>query len=358
VTEPTTPHRPTPPPLPRSIAPRRRARSPPKPSYRPPRWLTPDTDSPAFRTLRAKALELKPLAGATEDQLGNLLLLFAGERKRIAAEHRYREGEKYNGVVVHVDACFADARKRNRQQAEQATLKAAEDDCRADTDGFDRETKRLERELREHQRTQRESLVAAHARELDELEEHWRSPAKFRLYNRPSNRIITLRRQHALLLVQCRFRDAEEVHRMIDDETRNEEAESHRGMQVDYDAALKMVLARQEEEVAVFDDRAGVQVQKFLQDRAIERRVYENRGKKIAAKEEIAADAEKLWIHEQGKRSQAIVGNIGRPLMPSAKLARKDIKDADVAILNLPPLSSRRKNPKKEKRAKRDDGDA
>jgi hypothetical protein len=50
------------------------------------------------------------------------------------------------------------------------------------------------------------------------------------------------------------------------------------------------------------DAGAVVQVQKYLQDRPIQRKAYENRGKKIAAREEIDADPEKLWIIEQAKR--------------------------------------------------------
>jgi hypothetical protein len=84
---------------------------------------------------------LKPLAGATEDQLANLLHFVSTERKAIAAKRRYREGETFNGVVSHVDFSFIDTRKKNRQQAEQETLKADEGDCRAGTDSFDRETK-------------------------------------------------------------------------------------------------------------------------------------------------------------------------------------------------------------------------
>jgi hypothetical protein len=94
--------------------------------------------------------------------------------------------------------------------------------------------------------------------------------------------------------VQCNFKDAEEVHRMTEEDTRLEEAEGHRTMQIGYDGTLKKVLPR------LKDARAAVRVQEFLQDRAI-------------------------------------LGNIGRPL--------------------LRPLSSRRKNSEKEKRAKHDDGD-
>jgi hypothetical protein len=237
-------------------------------------------------------------------------------------------------------------------------LKVAELACKADTDAFDRETKCLEKEMREHQRIQRDELAATHQRELVELEEHWKTPAKLRLYNRASNKLATLRRQLAFLLVQCKFRDAEEVCRMVEEEARLEEAESHRAMQVDYDAALKLELMRQSYEITGFDTSADMQFQKSIQDIGIQRSVYENLGKKITTREEVVTDPEKLWNLEQARRSHAIVGNIGKPQLPSAKLARKDIKDSDVAIQNLPPLASRGKHPKKEKKAQNENEEA
>jgi hypothetical protein len=121
-------------------------------------------------------------------------------------------------------------------------------------------------------------------------------------------------------------------------------------MQRDYEAALEILLEKQKEEVTTFDQRAEIQLQKYSQDRAVQRRQYENEGRKLTAKKEIASDPEKLWNHEQAKRSHAIAGTIGMPFVPSAKMSRKDIKDKDVAILSLPPLASRRKRTKTEKK--------
>jgi hypothetical protein len=297
-------------------------------------------------SLRQKALKLDPLAGATERQLENLLYLVASERKSVAVGHRYREGEKYNTVVSHVDHVIAQTRKRNRQQEEQSVVKAAAAECRAELDAYDRETKALDRELKERQKQQRDALAAAHQRELDEFEEHWQAPAKFRLYNRATNALTVLRRQRAFLLVQCRFKEAEEAARLIAEETRAEEADSHAAMQRDYDEALKKVVAKQGEEMETFEARAAVQIQKFHQDRATERRVYENRGRKISAREEIAKDKDALWNHQKTHRARAIAEDAGKLPVRSAKLSRGDIADRDVAVLNLPPLASRRKRPK------------
>jgi DNA-binding LytR/AlgR family response regulator len=213
-------------------------------------------------------------------------------------------------------------------------------------DAFDKETKQLETELCERQKEQKEVLLAGHRAELDDIEAHWSSAKHFRQYNRASNKLTILRRQLAFLLVQSRFKDAAEVRKLVDTETKTEESESHGSMQRDYDSALAAVLARHQAEVETFDERASIQLQKFRQDRAVARRLYENRGRKLAARVEIAADPDKLWSHEQAKRAHAIAGNAGMPVVPSAKITRSAIADKDVAILSLPPLDSRRKKPK------------
>jgi hypothetical protein len=337
---------PVPPLMPRTFTAPRRTRRPQKSIYRPARWRTPETDSIAFKKLRERALELKPLAGATEDQLENLLFLMNTERREVATRHRYREGEKLNGVVAHVDRTVVDTRKKNKQHAEQEILKAAETSCKAELDVFDRDTKRGEKELREHQKHQRNVLESQHQTELDELEEHWKSRKQFALYNRPTNKLMILRRQLAFALVESRFKDAEALRKIVDDETKFEEAENHLIMQRDYMEALQKTNCRQAEELTMFDDEATLEMQDFLQTRAAERRVLEIIGKKIAAREAIAADAEKLWILQQAKRSHAIVGNIGKSICPCVKLRIGDINYNDAEILNLPPLESKRKRPK------------
>jgi hypothetical protein len=152
----------------------------------------------------------------------------------------------------------------------------------------------------------------------------------------------------SFLLVQCRFKDAEEVRRLVDQETHAEEEGNYGTMKRDYNAAQKILLEKQKGELETFDQRGEVQLQKYLQDRAVKRRQYENEGRKLAAKREIAADPERLWNHEQAKRSRAIAGTVGMPFVPSARMRRKDIKDKDVAILSLPPLAPRRKRVKQE----------
>jgi hypothetical protein len=303
--------------------------------------------------LRQQALKLDPLVGTTERQLENLLYLVSSERKAAAHDHRYREGTRYNEVVSHVGRVVTETRKRNRLQEEQTLIRVAQTEYKEDIEAYDRETKVQEKELRDRQKEQREALLASQHWELEALEERWKAPAKFRIYNRASNRLTILRRQRAFLLVQCRFKDAEEVSRLVEEETRVQQAESHTAMQRDYDEALKKVLARHADEMESFDERAAVQLLRLQQDRAIDRRVFENRGRKIVAREEIAKNGDTLWNHDQAKRARDVVENIRKLPVPSAKMSRKDIDDMDVAILDLPPLTMHRKlgKPPSEKKA-------
>jgi hypothetical protein len=290
-------------------------------------------------------MRLDPLS-ASEDQFEDLRYLVTEERKQVATQHKYREGQKYNGVVSHVDDSYCHSRKVNMQQHEQALLKEAAADSRAELEGFDRETKRLEKALIDVQKEKREGLVMSHKQQLDEFEGHWGSAGKFRMYNRSSNQVTVLRRQLALLLVQCRFRDAEEVRRLVDQATKAEEDGSHRLMQKDYDLAFTLLENKQRMEFATLEEGAAVELQKFHQDRAFTRRVYEIRARKIAARMEIAGDLDRLWNHEQTQRMLASTAQPGKPSLPSTKMTRKDIKEQDVAVLSLPPLSSRRKKAK------------
>jgi hypothetical protein len=345
----TPPPRPTPPKGPRGLSGPRRPRPvvpglrQTAPVYHSPQWRVPDTTTPELQELKAKAMHLDPLQ-MSDDRFEELRYLVTQERKAIASQHQYREGQRYNAILAHVDNCYLWSRKLDRQREEQEAVRDAEARHQVELEQFDHETSRLEKQLLERQREQRESLAIAHQGDMDAFDEHWRSAAKFRMYNRASNRLTILRRQLAFLLVQCRFEEAQEVRRLVDSVTKDEECDNHRLMQHDHDVAQAIIETKHKEELDTFDKRALLQLQKLQQDRAVMRRLYENRGRKLAARGEIASDIDRLWNQQQSQRVVEAVAKSTKPAVPSTKMKRDDIKDPDVAILNLPPLSARRKN--------------
>jgi hypothetical protein len=245
-------------------------------------------------------MRLDPLS-ASEEQFEELHYLITEERKQVAIQHKYREGQKYNRVVSHVDHFYDRTRKINMQQHEQTVLKVATEDNRAELEELDRETKRLEKALFDGQNEKRKRLLMSHEQQLDKFKKHWGSTGKFRIYNKSSNHITMLRRRLALLLVQCRFKDAEEV-RLVEQGMKAEEEGSHSMMQRDYDVAFVLLENKQRMEVATFEEAAAVELQELHQDRAIARGLYESRARKIAARIEIAGDMDRLWNQGQTQR--------------------------------------------------------
>jgi hypothetical protein len=126
--------------------------------------------------------------------------------------------------------------------------------------------------------------------------------------------------------------------------------------QHDYDASRRHLEERQAAERQFFEDKAAVQVAQFERGRNVQRRVFENKQRKIGVRGEIARDPEKLWNLAQLQRledlsgAQAIRG--ANATLPSSKVTRSDIHDENVIILSLPPLSGRAKPKGRRQRCK------
>ena len=317
--------------------------------YQSPTYRFPDTTSPFLQKMRARALKEESLTGASVEQLEDLLFMLSQERKQLAAEHNYREGIRYNRAIDYVTRLYDQERKSVVQQAASATLKAEEKQFNEEFDSFDKNTDRMIRELADQQRERRRALQEAHQKELDDLDLRWKAPKKQRMYNRASNQVTSLRMQHAFMLTQCRFDDAQAMAQIINERTTHERNESHFIMQHDFDESLKKVQARQADELDFFNESTRLQMEKLKQDRARLRVGFENRAKKFEARDGIVSDPDKLWNRTRNQRIQA---NSRRRVatLPSTKMTRRDIRDSDVAILDLPPLDNRRNNASRAKK--------
>ena len=301
--------------------------------------------------MKERALKQESLTGASIEQFEELLFLLGQERKELAAAHKYREGLRYNRAIDYVMGLYDRERKSLVQQEASAVLKAEEKSFNEEFENFDRNTDRLIRELAEQQRQRRRALEEAHQQELDDLDKRWNAPKKQRMYNRASNQVTSLRMQHAFMLTQCRFDDAEAVAQIIRDRTAHEREESHFVMQHDFDESLKRLQAKQADELDFFNESTRLQMEKLKQDRARLRVGFENRAKKFEARDGIVNDPDKLWNRTKNQRIFTMARRRGSTI-PSTKMTRRDIRDSDVAILDLPPLDNRRK-PKPKTRAKK-----
>jgi hypothetical protein len=313
----------------------------------------PEPNSPLDKWIN-QAVAGEPLPdNLTERDYEELIFHLGQFRKERAAAHNYKDGLRINDAIRNVQRALTKKRKDSMQKEAKADYEQTLSSFQEELQEFDNETKRLLTSLQEQQEEQRQQLALIHEGQEKDHHEHWSSPAKYRLYNRASNQLTILRRQHSILLVQCRFGEAEEVNRQIESKIREEEAINHAMHQRDFEESLAYLHEKQKGERDCFEVTVDVQLAQFHRKRATQRKVYENKEKKIEVKGEIAKDSEKLWNLAQMQRLEDLSGmqaiRVSNSTLPSLKMSQRDIKDSNMIILSLPPLYVK---PKREKKVK------
>jgi hypothetical protein len=167
------------------------------------------------------------------------------------------------------------------------------------------------------------------------------------LYNRGSNRVAILRRQHAFLLVQNRFEEAEQIEALVQDAVRREERENAAIMQRDYESARKRRVEKQREEMDFFDSRTAVLLAQFEHTRDILRMGLENRGKKLEWRGRKTSDPDRDYGGVP-RTARVTSRSLPKDSLPPTKLTKNEVTEVDVVILSLPPL----KRPQTGKRSK------
>ena len=201
-------------------------------------------------------------------------------------------------------------------------------------------------------------MKAAIEDDLTQFDEHWNSAKKQRTYNHSTNNLNALRSKLSFLLVDGRFKDAEEVQKQVNERTAFELANHTEIMKNDHDTSLRFLREKHIDEIDTFEKNCLVELEKFRQDRTKLRQSYLNRQLKLKTKEEIISDPNKLWMHGQTERMGNTLKNSlnrGATVNQSSKMKRADIKETDAVVLNLPPLESSRKPQKKAKKKKEDE---
>ncbi|OHS94982.1 hypothetical protein TRFO_38792 [Tritrichomonas foetus] len=327
-----------------------------KPRYVPPvREEVPEPTQSQLK-LMERFMNGESVTDLQPEEYDEIILQLQEARKKRASDHKYKDGQKINNALNLAKNCQLKNQKESRQKEATAEFNEKFEKFKADFQQYDDETVRMKEELKQRLEEQRNNIVESHTFQKKELEEHWTSPTKMRMYNRASNTLAILKKKHKLLLTQARFTEAEEVDQLIKQKIKDEEIIHHEHHQADFDMALSILQAKQKEELNFFDESAQIQIQKLNQNRARLRVGWENQMKRYETRQELLKDSDKLWNAEQfQRRDNANAKMMMRPTQPLGRITAKDIPDQDVPILELPPLNLRENTPKKKKRVKKDD---
>ncbi|OHT14675.1 hypothetical protein TRFO_14847 [Tritrichomonas foetus] len=296
------------------------------------------------------ALERKKLKLNTQEEYESVIAELSTKRTYYAAKHKYAEAERYQNAIKFVRNSELQMRKNEiKEKASNAFLKK-ETTFKKTFLEFDQETKIEMDNLKNEIQAQREQMSQRHEDEIEALENLWKSQKKARLYNRPSKTLSTLRRQLNFMLTQCRFDEAKEVQKHIDEQANIEQKQNHEHMQHDFSEALRKLTEKQNEEKRFFEDRAQIRIRTFEQKRQRLRAGFENRARKLNAKKEVVTNPDRVWVSTQNQRIGDDATMRRAPMKPTMKIAKKDIYEKEVVTLELPPLAMPKPKKAKTKR--------
>ena len=287
------------------------------------------------------AFQQKPINLKTEAEYECLKNEISIKRTKLASRHEYEEANKYQKALEFVSKSELNIQQYEMYAIMNQEVKEKEMNFKSSLVQFDNETKNLREELENKIMKERMELERRHKQDLDDFEMRWNGQEKNRLYNRPSNVLSALRRQLNFMLTQCRFDEAKEVQKQIDERERFEEDENYLQMQHDFNEALKKLKAKQNSEARFFEEKAHLRVVTFEQKRQRLRVGFENRAKKIKTQKNKVSDPEKAWRVTQNRRIED--GALLKKVTPSqaaiSRISRNDIFEKEVVKLSLPPLS-------------------
>lgn len=300
----------------------------------------------------SRAKKQKSLDNYSVHQFEELLGLLHQERKKLATDHRFSEGDTINRIIDHVNKYYVKAKTKENQQIERIQFEKKNSEFENQFKLFDDETKTLEEELLQNQANRTQEMIERHQNEFDRFEERWTSDQKQRIYNKGTNHLLSLHNSLKQLLVQSRFQEAQAVQQQIDERSQLEEADHFDLIQHDYNESLRNLQDRQQLEMESFQEKLNIELNTFRQQRKRLRQAYVNRQIVMKTHEDLINDPEKLWKRTEKKRIRKSLTLLSRDTqyMPPTRMKVSELRnDKSVPILKLPKLDTKRTTEKKTK---------
>lgn len=290
-------------------------------------------------TLKDKALRGEPIYDLKDSEYESLLADLVEERRQLAASYKFKESTQVTNAIRHVEACQIQQQKYELQVEAVKEYDEQVADFQRRLAEFDSQTEKLEVELRGKLAEQRKRILILHQKELDKHVQKWSSDAMRRQYNHASFKLRALQKQFRLLMLECRFTEAEPIKATIDRMQKREQQDAMKQMQLDFEESTNKLKAKLDLEMTSYEQRGEVQIRQLQQKREWLRLSFLNKERKFEQKAAQVSDQEKLWNTHQLQRKEELAKgkNLSAP-NTSNRLSDEDVKDREVPTLQLPPL--------------------
>ena len=153
----------------------------------------------------------------------------------------------------------------------------------------------LEAQMGADYNKQRQALVARQAKEKEDLEKEWSSPAKARVYNHPSQRLIVLRMQEKKMFTLGQYDDVDKVRAEADRLEKSEVEVANKAFQAGYDNAVRQLREKHRLEMGIFHEDFNQKAEMVRREMRTKLEQMEKVIAHLESKRETAEDPEKVW---------------------------------------------------------------
>lgn len=290
-------------------------------------------------SLKDKAMRLEPILDLTETEYEKLLGELVEERRKLATSYRFKESAHVTEAIRHVESCQIQQQKYELQVEAVQEFDEQVADFKSRLADFDKETERLEVELRGRLAEQRKRILLIHQKELDKHIKKWSSESMKRQYNHASFKLRGLQKQFRLLMLECRFIEAEDIKATIDRMQQREQQDAIKQMQLDFEESTNKLKAKLDVEMTSYEQRGEVQIRQLQQKREWLRLSFLNKERKFEQKAAQISDQEKLWnSHQLQRKDELAKGKKLSTPNTANRLNDEDVVDRETPTIQLPPL--------------------
>lgn len=228
----------------------------------------------------------KPIVGY--DSKTYLLALEGLLDKRQVAQdkRRIREGVKINKAIRAVEDAMGKVSDKETDDQFDTELQRQIEELEGDMRVYDLETKKMIQEFYQKKQKAKQLIIDSQNDDLLDLQEHWSTPAKQRLFNRASHQLTELRKRQELCLNRNAFEDADKLRVLIHKLEKEESERATENMQIAYNQALDTLQQKHIIEMENFNISLRNQLTSLKNKRAMARRQFEYRRQKIIKQNE------------------------------------------------------------------------
>ena len=290
--------------------------------------------------LRDKVLK-GDISDLSDSQCDDLFITFVDERKRTAQNCDFKESAKLTEAIDKLSEAKTRKKKLALQKEAQAEYQEMVAQYQKEIQDFDKETQTQVNELDIKHEELKEALKKQHEEETKQFYDKWTSSSKLRQYNHASSQLRNYRKQFKQLMLQCRFDEAEYINQLINKCETQERLVASETMQHDYSHSLEKLQQKQKNEIQFLDEKMKIQRSTYIRGREYLRLQFNNKKKRLDAKEAEVNDIDHLWSKQRLDRQNETSAT---KTVLFNRLVEKDFKNdlfADETTIKLPPLDLR-----------------